>query len=75
MPNGLALLELLEAHPIVTVAMVAERLGVSRTSASSLVNDFISMGLLRVSDPSRQRYRLFSYEPYLEILREGSESL
>ena len=73
--NGLALLELLEAHPIVTVAMVRDGLGVSRTTASNLVDDFRSLGILIDNNEKRQRYKTFSYERYLSILREGVEPL
>ena len=73
--NGMALLEYLEAHPIVSITMVREGLGVSRSSAANLVDEFRKMGLLEEVDSSRQRYRLFSYEPYLAILRDGSDPL
>jgi Fic family protein len=73
--NALSLLELLEAHPIVTVSMVRDGLGVSRTTASNLVDDFVSLGILVETDASRQRYRTFAYEDYLSILREGGDPL
>ena len=73
--NGLLLLEFLEGHPIVTMAMVRDGLGVSRTTASGLVDEFMHFGILRDVDTSRQRYKLYSYEPYLAILRTGGEPL
>ena len=73
--NGLALLELLEAHPIVTIAMVRDGLQVSRTTASNLVEDFVRLGILVETDEYRQRYRTFSYEGYLSILRAGGDPL
>ena len=73
--NGERLLSLLEEHPIVDVSFVAERLEVSRTTASSLVRTLEEIGVLEKSDGSRKRYRHFQYEEYLSILREGGEPL
>lgn len=55
--------------------MVRDGLGVSRTTASNLVDDFVSLGILVETDASRQRYRTFAYEDYLSILREGGDPL
>lgn len=73
--NGQRLLELLEEHPIVEASFVAERLGVSRTTAGNLVNGFADLGILVQCDGGKQRYRTFLYDDYLEILRQGSEPL
>ena len=73
--NGERLLALLEGNPIVDVAFVAERLGVSRSTAAALVRTFEELGVLRLRDGSRKRYRQYQYEDYLSILREGGEPL
>lgn len=73
--NALRLLNLLEASPIVDVAFVASHLGPSSSGANSLVRSFVEMGLLVQRDAQRKRYRVFAYEPYLEILRAGGEPL
>lgn len=73
--NGLSLLEFLEAHPIVTTASVRDGLGVSRTTASNLIEDYRKIGILRVGDEDRQRYRQYVYEDYLSILRAGVDPL
>ncbi len=73
--RGLELLDYLEAHPIVSTSMIRDALRVSRTTATNIVNEFMSLGILDMVDSDRQRYRLFSYEPYLEILRSGGEPL
>lgn len=73
--NALLFLELLEVHPIVTITMVRDGLGVSRTTASNLVDDFVGLGILVETDTSRQRYRTFAYEGYLSILRAGGDPL
>ena len=73
--NALALLDVLEGHPIVDVGFVAKRVGVSRTSAAKIVNEFCELGILRPRDVTRQRYREYLYEDYLAILRAGGEPL
>lgn len=73
--NGQRLLELLEEHPIINVGAVANRLGVSRTTANNLVRSFVELGILMQKDDDKRRYRTFLYEDYLEILRQGAEPL
>ena len=74
-PNALRLLDLLEANPIVDVAFVTERLGLSKSSVASLISLFGELGILQQREGERKRYRTFSYEPYLAILRSGDEPL
>lgn len=73
--NALALLELLEAHPILKVSFVASQLGVSRSTADALKEEFCKLGILRQRNDGRQRYRTYLYEDYLTILRGGAEPL
>lgn len=73
--NALRLLELLEGNPIVDVNFVASRLELSASGANSLIGSMTHLGLLVQRDSSRKRYRIFSYEPYLRILRSGDEPL
>lgn len=74
-PNALALLELLEAHPIVKVSFLAERLDISRSTANALKDAFCELGILKQRDDGRQRYRTYLYEDYLTILRDGADPL
>ena len=73
--NGLRLLGLLEANPIVDVNFVSERLEIARTTAANLVKAFCNLGILAQPDADRQRYRAYVYENYLSILRNGGEPL
>ena len=73
--NALMLLDLLEGNPIVDTAFVSERMQISRSSANNLISQFTDWGILVQRDTSRKRYRTFSYEPYLAILRTGDEPL
>lgn len=70
--NGLKLLEKLFENPLVTINKVAEMLEVSYPTASSLVNDFCDVGLLRNSSKV-QRNKKFSYYEYVNILQAGTE--
>lgn len=74
-PNAHRFLSVLEETPIVTVPSVMKRLDVGRTTASNLVNRFCELGILKLRDEGKKRYRSFIYEDYLAILREGSEPL
>lgn len=73
--NGQRLLELLEGHPIVDIAFIAQELAVSRTTAANLVRAFTDSGILVPFDRDKQRYKLFLYENYLQILRKGDAPL
>lgn len=73
--NALALLDALEGNPIVDVAFVTEKTGLSRTSATTLIRDFCSLGILKSRDEEKKRYRTYLYDDYLRILRAGSEPL
>ncbi len=73
--NALRLLELIEANPIIDVAFVTERLGLSKSSVAALISLFGELGILQQREGERKRYRTFSYEPYLAILRSGDEPL
>ncbi len=66
--RALRLLEYLERQPIVDIASVATELGVARATAVGLIDDFVEAGFLKQS-AGNLRYREYSYEPYLEILR------
>lgn len=71
-PNGLLLLEHLFTNPLIDVGKVAELIYVTYPAANSLVADFVRHGLLKEMT-GKQRNRRFLYEPYLAILRKGTE--
>ncbi len=73
--NGQRLLELLEGNPIVNIGFVCEHLGISRTTVARLVHDFERLDILQRRDAGKQRYRVYLYEAYLTILRQGSDPL
>jgi Fic family protein len=70
--NGLKLLEKLFENPLVTINKVAELLGVSYPTASSVVNDFCDIGILRSSSQGQRNKRFSNFE-YVNILQAGTE--
>lgn len=70
--NGLLLLEHLFTNPLIDVGQVAKLVYVTYPAANSLVADFVHYGLLE-EKTGKQRNRRFLYEPYLAILRKGTE--
>lgn len=70
--NGLLLLEYLFKSPLIDIGDVTKLLNVTYPAANNLVIDFVLHGLLREMT-GKQRYRKFLYEPYLALLRKGTE--
>lgn len=73
--NGLALLDLAEQHPILDASFVASCLDVSRSTATNLIKTLCDLGVLRLRDTERRRYRVYVFEDYLRILRSGGDPL
>ncbi len=70
--NALLLLDALYETPYMTPTMVCERLQVSQPTANGLLSVFRKHDLVR--EITGQRWRqVFGYEPYLALLREGTE--
>jgi Fic family protein len=67
------LLELLPAHPIITVAAAVKLLKTTKPTATKAVSGLVDAGIL-VETTGRRRDRSFSYEAYLNILRAGMET-
>ena len=70
--NGLLLLEHLFKIPLINVQDAKELLHVTYPAANRLIDDFIFYDLLKETTGKR-RNRLFLYEPYLALLRKGTE--
>jgi Fic family protein len=65
-PNALALLDHLFRQPVVSAKLVERVLEVTQPTASALVRDLEGIGVLRELTGKR-RYRLFAYQPYLDL--------
>jgi Fic family protein len=70
--TALRLLDQLFEHPVTTAATVEEWLGVSKPTANDLLATFETAELLR-EITGRTRGRVFAFEPYLKLLRTGTE--
>jgi len=69
---GLALLEHLYFHPIVTAKMVCQKLGVTGPTAYRALAALEELGIL-VETTGQKRYRQFRYAPYLALF-EASQN-
>lgn len=70
--NSLRLLDRLYDKPITSVSDVAQYLGVTFNGANTLVKKLCDLGLLRETTGGARRRR-FVYDPYLSLLRAGTE--
>lgn len=68
-----AVFDYIERRPITDVASASKALGVSWNTAASAIKRLEATGILRQTDPRAARGRLFAYDEYLAILREGTE--
>lgn len=73
--NGLALLDLIERHPIVDVPLASNELGLSRTTVSKFMGAFCDLGILTLQDESKRRYRVYLFDQYLDTFRGGADPL
>jgi Fic family protein len=69
--TGIALLQYLEANPIIEIRKTAAAMGLSFTTVATAVGRFCDRGIL-VQASGERRYRTFAYEPYLALLRAGT---
>ncbi|MCD7806039.1 MAG: Fic family protein [Lachnospiraceae bacterium] len=69
--NALVLLHFLEANPIIDIGKTAEQLGLSFNTTSGAVKRLMEAGIL-VQTEGKNRNRVFSFERYLDILRNGT---
>ena len=68
--NGMQLLDHLYERPLVNVLAVQSALGVSWPTANKLIGQFETRGVLE-EVTGFKRNRVFRYEPYLRLFREG----
>lgn len=70
--SALRVHEALKARPILSLAAICERTGLSFPAASSAMDLLVGLGIARELT-GRRRNRLFVYDRYLTILNEGTE--
>jgi len=62
-------LELLFKSPVITMPEAARRLERSRPTVNAVIRQFLGLGLL-VEITGKARYRVFRYQPYVDLLNE-----
>ncbi len=70
--NYQRLLDLLFEYPLVSKKKIAELLGVSEPTASTICMDFCKLGILVDITPEKKRYKVFKFDQYLNILEKGT---
>jgi Fic family protein len=73
-PSALRVHELMQAHPIVTIQTVSEKLGVSFATARDALENLIVIGAVRETT-GRRRSRIYAYTDYLALLDRGTDPL
>jgi predicted transcriptional regulator len=61
----------LEMHPIVDINKTSEDLEITFNTASRAIGKLVKLGILEQTVNS-QRYRVFAYQDYLNILRRDT---
>lgn len=69
--NALLVFQYLEANPIIEIGKTAEALGITFNTVSNAVRHLVDANIL-VQTSNTSRNRTFSYEAYLNILRDGT---
>lgn len=69
--NSLQLLTYLEANPIIEISKTANALNMAFNTVSAAIKRLCDAGIL-VQSSGERRNRVFSYEAYLNLLREGT---
>jgi len=62
----------LEGHPIIDMQTASKNIGKAFNTVSSIVTTFVKLGILQKIEGDK-RYRIYAYEEYLSLLRDGTE--
>ena len=69
--NVRELFDYLKQHPIIEIKQTAAALGLSYNTVSAAVKKLMELGILKETT-NAARNRVFAYEKYLEILKQGT---
>ena len=69
---GARLIEQLPRHPIVTVKSALRLCDTTRPTAAKAIDSLCRAGILEETS-GRKRDMTFTYKPYLDLLREGTD--
>jgi Fic family protein len=70
--TALHLFHHIESHPILDIPTTCEATGLSFNAVAGAIEQFVQLGIL-TQIRGRERYRVFAYSDYLDILRNGTE--
>lgn len=71
MANTRLIFDYIEQHPIIDIKHTASNLGLSYNTVSAIVMKLVDAGILKETT-NASRNRVFAYEDYLTILRDGT---
>jgi len=71
--TALLLFNYLASHPIIDIKQASIGIKKAFNTVSDAVDTFLELGILKQVD-GHMRYRIFAYESYLTILRDGTDS-
>lgn len=63
------LLEYLEMNPIIDSKKTSEKLNMDYSKVNRTINRFVDLGILKITDSSKRK-RSYSYEKYIDILKQ-----
>lgn len=66
------LFHLIEENPIIDIGSTSKKLGKAFNTTSTAINELVKLGILTQAN-RQDRNRIYIYEEYLSILREGTE--
>jgi Fic family protein len=72
--SALRVHEHLQENPVVTTRRAAEEMSLSRPTITSALDNLQDLGIVREMT-GKERYRVYAYDDYLDILDEGTEPL
>jgi Fic family protein len=72
--TALQLHEVFTRHPLRTIPRIVQELGLSKPAITRGLAAMQSLGIVR-EITGKQRYMIFAYQPYLDILSEGAQPL
>ncbi|MFA6781351.1 MAG: Fic family protein [Bacilli bacterium] len=70
--TALLFLTYLEAHPIIDIKTASDNIGKAFNTVSNAVLTFVELGILKKIEGDK-RYRIYAYEDYLSLFRDGTE--
>ena len=68
----LKVFSIIQSKPIIDITHTSELIGKTFRTTSKAISILVELGILKKVE-QKERYQVFAYEDYLNILREGTE--